>query len=187
VLDYHRCAMLPLREARETGRTADLDAISSELDAAALSDAVAGFDLEPLRAATGGPLVGDLQAGATWRGIGGAVVSSAPELARLTLNVAAAHHDATRTGQRLVYGGHTIGIAAAHLSTALPDLATIVAWERCDHLAPVHEGDTLFTDVTLERAEPGSGLVWLRARVRAHRDGAAPTDVLDWRLVALHP
>ncbi|MBB4665225.1 MaoC family dehydratase [Conexibacter arvalis] len=187
VLDYHRCAMLPLREAVETGRTADLDAIPAALDAATLADAVAGWRLEELRAVSGGPLVGELAAGARWEGIGGAVVSSAPELARLTLNIAVAHHDATRTGRRLVYGGHTIGIAAGHIAIALPDLATIVAWERCDHLAPVYEGDTLFTDVELERVDPDSGLVWVRARVRADRDGAEPSDVLDWRLVAIHP
>ena len=44
----------------------------------------------------------------------GDLVSSAPELARLTLNLAAIHHDASAAadGRRLVYGGHTVGIAA---------------------------------------------------------------------------
>ena len=41
----------------------------------------------------------------------GDVVSSAPELARLTLNIAATHHDSRVGGRRLVYGGHTIGLA----------------------------------------------------------------------------
>ena len=40
------------------------------------------------------------------------VVSSAPELARLTLNIAAIHHDSRVGGSRLVYGGHTIGLGA---------------------------------------------------------------------------
>jgi acyl dehydratase len=187
VLDFHRCAMLPLREAVQTGHDADLDAIPADLDATALAGAVAGWDLDARRATAGGPLIGALAAGTSWTTLGGAAVSSAPELARLTLNVAAAHHDATRAGRRLVYGGHTIGIAAAHVTTALPHLATIVAWQRCDHLAPVYEGDTLFTDVTLERVQPDIGLVHLRARVRAQRDGAEPGEVLDWRLVAVHP
>ena len=76
---------------------------------------------------------------------GGDVVDSAPELARLTLNVAMAHHDATSTGdgRRLVYGGHTIGLAAAQATRALPTLVTILGWHACDHTAPVFEGDTL--------------------------------------------
>ncbi len=39
----------------------------------------------------------------------------------------------------------------------------------------------------MERTEPlaaGGGLAHLRSRVRARRDGAEPTDVLDWRFVA---
>src|SRR6202034_154238 len=54
------------------------------------------------------------RAGQTWVVPGGDVVSSAPELARLTLNVAMVHHDASAAGgQRLVYGGHAIGLALA--------------------------------------------------------------------------
>jgi acyl dehydratase len=163
VLDYHGCAMLPLREASATGHADDMAFIDAELDRARLAHAVAGWDLEPLRAIAA-RRVGDLVPGMTWKGLGGAVVSNAPELARLTLNIAAAHHDATRAGRRLVYGGHTIGIAAAHVTMALPDLATVVAWTGCDHLAPVYEGDTLFTDVTLEDVDPGDQP---RARARA--------------------
>lgn len=190
VLDYHRCAMLPLRDPdSDTGHSGDLDAISSVLDPAALRGATAGWALDELRADADGPFAADLRAGTTWTGIGGSVVSSAPELARLSLNIATAHHDATASGRRLVYGGHTIGIAAAHVCLALPALATIVAWERCDHLAPVFEGDTLFTDVTLEEVEPlkDGALVHLRARVRAERAGEEPSDALDWRLIGVHP
>ena len=49
------------------------------------------------------------------------VVSSAPELARLTLNIAATHHDSRVGGRRLVYGGHTIGLALAQASRLLPN------------------------------------------------------------------
>ncbi len=85
----------------------------------------------------------------------GDVVSSAPELARMTLNLAAVHHDrsAARDGRRLVYGGHTIGIAAGHVSRALPGLVTILGWQSCDHTGPVHEGDTLTTEIHVERCE----------------------------------
>ena len=56
-------------------------------------------------------------------------MTAAPELVRLSLNIAQAHSDAGATahGKRLVYGGHTIAIAAAHATRALPNLVTIVA------------------------------------------------------------
>src|SRR5690606_11310680 len=74
---------------------------------------------------------------------GGDVVTSAPELARLTLNIAKVHHDAAASGQgRLVYGGHTIGLALHQAVRALPELVTVVAWHGCDHTGPVREGDT---------------------------------------------
>ena len=127
-----------------------------------------------------------------WEVEGGDVVSAAPELARLSLNVAMAHHDAApAAGRRLVYGGHTIGLAAAQLTRALPNLATIVAWHGCDHLAPVFEGDTLTSTIELERARRAAGggglLAPALARARAPRrcDGAEAVDVLDWRLVAV--
>ena len=47
--------------------------------------------------------------------------------------------------------------------------------------------NTLTSTVTVEQAEPlaaGGGLAHLRSRVTARRDGAGPTDVLDWRFVA---
>ena len=105
---------------------------------------------------------------------------------RLTGNVARVHHDSGPSG-RLVYGGHTIGLALHQAVRALPEMLTVVGWHDCDHLAPVREGDTLTSTVTVERAEAlatGGGLVHLRSRVMARRDGAEPTDVLDWRFVA---
>jgi acyl dehydratase len=64
---------------------------------------------------------------------------------------------------------------------------TVVAWHGCDHLGPVHEGDTLRSEVELERTEPlegGGGLVHLRSRVRAEREEGT-NEVLDWRFVAV--
>jgi acyl dehydratase len=189
VLDFWRCAMLPLRDpAGVTEQGDDLDAIPSKLDDATVQDAVAGWDLAAFAAAVPGDHAGALQEGAHWTVEGGDVVSAAPELARLSLNIATAHHDATGTGaRRLVYGGHTIGLAASHLTRALPNLITIVAWHECNHLGPVLEGDTLFSNVELERIEPlpgGGALVHLRCRVAAVRDGR-PSDVLDWRPVGV--
>jgi acyl dehydratase len=190
VLDFWRCAMLPLADPEgETGAADDLDAFSAELEPASLNEAIAGWRLDAYRTAVGGQRFEDLAEGDTWTVPGGDVVSSAPELARLTLNIATAHHDATGSGRRLVYGGHTIGIATSQLTRVLPDLVTIVAWHGCDHLAPVLEGDTLTSEIELERCQPmpaGGGLVHLRSRVAAQRsaDGERHA-VLDWRLVGV--
>ena len=131
--------------------------------------------LAPLREATPAPHHRDLEAGASFVIEGGETVSAAPELARLTLNVAMAHTDATSSGRgrRLVYGGHTISVAAAHATRAIPAIATILAWEGCDHLAPVFEGDVLRTELQRDRhdsrAERRQAGAQLRALVSAVR------------------
>ncbi len=196
VLDFLRCAMLPLRDPHaDTGRRDDVEATAHRSPAAALGAATGDWDLTPLRAAASGPGFADLEPGTVWSFEGGDVVSGAPELARLTHNLAGAHHDRFREGRpgrRLVYGGHTIALAAGRVARALPTLATICGWHGCDHLGPVHEGDTLFTEVSLETLEPrasGGGLAHLRAVVRARGTGGEGADesraVLDWRFVAL--
>lgn len=189
VLDFWRCAMLPTRDPdAHTGHDANLDEIPADLDPEALRATTAGWRLDAFRSSVPGPHFASVAPGTVWEVAGGNVVSSAPELARLTLNLAMAHHDArTSPAGRLVYGGHTIGLAAAQLTRALPNLVTIVAWHSCDHLGPVREGDTLRSTVELERAEPlgdGGGLVHLRSRVKADREGG-PQDVLDWRLIGV--
>lgn len=179
VLDFYRCAMLPLSPgARPTGRADDLDVIGTEpVDVAAL---VPGWS----RTAYGdrGPAP---RRGEKLQVVSGDVVSSAPELARLTLNVAAVHHDRHAGGERLVYGGHTIGLAASQVLRALPDLATVLVWESCDHTGPVREGDTLTTEVTVERASVVGDWRVLDLRAVVTADGERP--VLDWRFAALHP
>ena len=189
VLDYTRCAMLPLRDPEgQTNHNDDLEKVGEQIDPRALTTAVEGWDLRTFREAAPGAHFSDVQPGATLEVAGGDVVSAAPELARLSLNIAMAHHDsASSPAGRLVYGGHTIGLAALQVNRALPNLVTIVAWHGCDHLAPVREGDTLRSTIEIERAEPipsGGGLVHLRSRVRADREGGAQ-DVLDWRLVGV--
>jgi acyl dehydratase len=197
VLDFRRCAMLPLSDPHtDTGRQDSVEAAAPREGAAVLAQSVGDWQLAPLRAACGGPAFADLQAGMIWRLGGGDVVSSAPELARLTLNIAGAHHDRFRDGgdgRRLVYGGHAVGLAAARAARALPTLATICAWHSCDHLGPVFEDDTLYTEIELEDLEPlssGGGLAHLRAGVQA-RSGAARDDtherrdVLEWKFAAL--
>ncbi len=189
VLDFHRCAMIPLRDPKgSTGRQDDLESIPSKLDPDLVGAAIRGWRLEEFRAALPGQHFDGLVPGTVWEIAGGDLVSSAPELARLTLNIAMVHHDARASaGGRLVYGGHTIGIAATQAARALPNLAAILAWHSCDHLAPVREGDTLHSTLEVESCEPlpgGGGLVHLRSRVRADREGDAQ-DVLDWRFIGV--
>ena len=149
VLDFWRCAMLPLRDpAGHSGRADSFEDIPSELEAQALRSATAAWRLDAFPGA-GRERIAQLAVGTRWSPHGGDVVGSAPELARLTLNVAAAHHDrhTQSDGRRLVYGGHTIGLAAAQATRALPEIVTIVGWHSCEHLAPVHEGDTLRSEL----------------------------------------
>jgi len=188
VLDFWRCAMLPLRDrAAQTGHEDDLAATGADAPPAAHEELVSGWLVKPLGRRAGGPHAADLHSGQTFEVAGGDVVSSAPELARLTGNIAAVHHDAQAAGgQRLVYGGHTIALALSQATRALPSLVTVTGWDSCDHLAPVHEGDTLRSTVTVEQADylpGGGGLVRLRSLVRA--DGTPPREVLDWRFVAV--
>jgi len=104
-----------------------------------------------------------------------------------------------------VYGGHTISLAGAATTRALPNLVTILGWRSCDHTGPVFEGDVLRTEVTVEAVHPLSqgGMVDLHAVVSAdHGDGPGgmggvpPTAaagaakereqrVLDWRFLGL--
>lgn len=190
VLDFRRCAMLPLRDPEvSTGHRDDLDASGGP--GVSLSTAVRGWVLGAFRDAIPGPHAGGLHAGSVWEVGGGDVVSSAPELARLTLNIAAVHHDASTAGHRLVYGGHTIGLALSQATRALPNLVTVTGWHGCDHTGPVREGDTLTSRVEVHQVEPlpgeGAGtLAHLRSTVRAtSTPGAVPHDVLDWRYVAV--
>jgi acyl dehydratase len=190
VLDFHRCAMLPLGDPeKETGAADDLSQVGSPPDRETMLAGIADWDLGRFRAEVPGAHSDALETGAVWTVPGGDVVSSAPELARLSLNVAFAHHDvaAGRAGRRLVYGGHTIGIAAAQLNRVLPNLLTICGWQSCDHLGPVFEGDTLRSTVELEDLDrlPGGGaLLSLRSRVSAAGGvDEEPRDVLDWRLL----
>lgn len=188
VLDFWRCAMLPLRdEHAQTGHADDLDRVGQDAPSHVFAALVAGWRLDRLTRRLPGPHPAGLQAGQRLEVTGGDVVSSAPELARLTLNVAAVHHDAAAGGgERLVYGGHTIGLALSQAARALPALLTVAGWHGCEHLGPVREGDTLRSTITVEQVDylpEGGGLVHLRSVVRA--DGKPDRDVLDWRYVAV--
>lgn len=185
VLDFYRCAMLPLREGvGDTGHADDLAAIGT--DAAAPPDPTADWDADAFRARVPGPHFDATITGSDFRSTAD-VVSSAPELARLSLNIAATHHDVRVAGRRLVYGGHTIGLALAQVTRALPNLVTVLGWHYCDHIGPVHEGDTLYSDIHVDDATPlpdgRGGVLVLRSLVYAVGEPDRP--VLDWRFTAL--
>ena len=88
-----------------------------------------------------------------------------------------------------MYGGHTIGLALAQATRLLPNLATVLGWQSCEHTGPVHEGDTLYSDLYIEAARelPGGrgGVLSLRSVVFAATGDGADRAVLDWRFSAL--
>ncbi|MDB5113552.1 MAG: dehydratase [Chloroflexi bacterium] len=195
VLDFWRCPMLPLGDAGvRTGHADGFEDIPAELEPGQVAAAVpGGWRLDAFRDLCPGEHFADLVEGTLYEVESRDTVTCAPELARLTLNMAQTHTDAAASafGRRLVYGGHTISVAAAQLVRALPNLVTIVAWRGCDHLAPVFEEDLLRSEVEVGSLHPldgGGGLVELRVVVHAARGvtaGAGEVRALDWRLWAL--
>jgi acyl dehydratase len=190
VLDFYRCAMLPAGPDHNPDRDGseapddDLSTIGADVPGPA-HDPTAQWDADVFRNKVPGPRFDPALAGAVLRSTGD-VVSCAPELARLTLNIAATHHDSRVGSGRLVYGGHTIGLALAQASRLLPNLATVLGWESCDHTGPVREGDTLYSELHVETARPTDhgGVLGLRSLVYAVGEPDRP--VLDWRFTALH-
>jgi acyl dehydratase len=188
--------MLPMSDgAGGTGHADDLSAIGAE--DVPTPDPTADWDAEAFRARVGGAHFDSGLAGAVL-GSTADVVSGAPELARLTLNIAATHHDWRVGGQRLVYGGHTIGLALAQATRLLPNLVTVLGWESCDHTGPVHEGDSLYSELHVDSAVPlqegRGGVLKLRSLVYAVQGGKSAggtnagepdRQVLDWRFTAL--
>ena len=194
VLDFWRCPMIPLRDPEaNTGYEDTFDDIPSGIDIDLLQSKVPwGWRLDVFcdRTSRAGAHFLDIKPGTVYEIEGRDTVTSAPELVRATLNLAATHADAAAGayGRRLVYGGHTISFAGAHATRALPNLVTILAWHSCDHTGPVFEGDILRTELTVEAVHPlrSGGMVDLRAVVYAERaEGGEEENVLDWRFVGL--
>ncbi|GAB2996292.1 MaoC family dehydratase [Mycobacterium bourgelatii] len=193
VLDFYRCAMLPMSPGWQTDSAAapadDLSTVGADAVPPA-TDPTEQWDAEVYRNRVPGPHFADHAvsiAGTVLRSTAD-LVSSAAELARLTLNIAATHHDSRVGGQRLVYGGHTISLAFAQATRLLPNLVTVLGWESCDHTGPVHEGDTLYSELHVESAAATSngGALGLRSLVYAVGDAGQPDrQVLDWRFTAL--
>ena len=190
VLDCYRCAMLPASPGWQPsgGHQDDLSGIGADTVQPAV-DPTGAWDAEMFWSRVSGRQFDAPDVGTVLHSSAD-VVSSAPELARLTLNVAATHHDSRVSGSRLVYGGHTIGLALAQATRLLPNLATVLGWHFCDHTGPVHEGDTLYSELRVEsvRRTAQGAVLGLRSVVYAVSGGSAEPDrhVLDWRFTALH-
>jgi acyl dehydratase len=181
VLDFYRCAMLPLKGSAETGRNDDLDSVGTRGGHDLLAS-VADWNLDVAVEGTPRAVVA---AGDRIDVVGGDVVSNGPELARLTLNIATVHHAGSASdGERLVYGGHTIGIAMSQLTRAFPGLLTVLGWHGCDHLAPVREGDVLTSGILVNGVQAGPSNTQV-ADLSVEVMNQNGDKVLDWQLVAL--
>lgn len=189
VLLFWRCPMIPCKNPdADTGHADDFSVMPEEIADDALFSAVPEWDFSQMNL-TKTPI----STGATIAVEPRDTVTSAPELVRLTQNLAMTHTDAGRSvyGKRLVYGGHTISMAASQLGRAYPNLIGILGWYRCDHTAPVFEQDILYSRCTptevIERGE--TQIVKLKVETFADRGVEAPKQetevkVLDWSLAA---
>lgn len=197
VLDFWRAPMVPLRDQGvETGRADDLAAVGADVDLETIVLSAPRWDFAAMCGSGRGSRASDLAPGTVFEVEARDTVTCAPELARLTLNLARTHTDADAGayGRRLVYGGHTLALAFALCLRALPNIATVLAWRGCDHTGPVFEEDVLGAEVTVEGLHPldGAAVVDLRVRAHARRGPHAPEgigdgEVLDWRLSVLVP
>ena len=184
VVDYERCAMIKARNPELLpGHCDDLGSVESELVLDNWKSLVPmSWDLSHLVVknqedwVVGMKKIDDLCD----------TVSNAMELVRLTQNQAPVHRnaDTSPTGERLVYGGHTVGLAQASLNRLVPRNATILGWPSCDHLGPVHEGDVLsFEHTLLDQETLTNGKISaIKTEVFCIK-GDEKSNVLDWRLV----
>lgn len=192
VASMRRCPLLPVHDDRCDAAEGTIRAAGDELGLEAAAALVPdAWDLAPLLG-LGGSRGGDLSPGDRLQVEAVDTVTAAPELARLTLNMAYAHTDgaAGRDGRRLVYGGHVIALALAHVGRAFPALATVLAWRSCDHLAPTFEDERLRTTIEVEDVLPraaGGTVCGLRVRSEVLRAPGLAAPVLDWRPIVLLP
>jgi 2-methylfumaryl-CoA hydratase len=196
VMHFWRCPMIPCKSAEaDTGCNDDFDQFPIEISPGDLASAVPDWNYAAFSNAVSGKNFSDYAIADEFEVDARDTVTSAPELVRFTLNLAMTHTDASRSvyGKRLVYGGHTISIAAAQVVRAVPNLLATLAWYHCDHVAPVFEGDILRSVVrvidTIE-SDKAAGVLRMHVEVFADRGDQAPEPgsdikVLDWQLAGL--
>ncbi len=194
VLHFWRCPMIACRDSQaDTGHDDDFGWIKNAFtDEELLAVVPRGWDLSPLACDVTGLKTPALAVGDAVEIAARDTVTCAPELVRMSLNIAYTHTDARSSylGQRLVYGGHTISLALAQVTRALPNLLTMIAWRHCDHLGPVLEGDIIGSrfKVTALVPVPHGGTLYdlaVEAYASRKRDGGDYQEekVLDWGLV----
>ena len=179
VADFERLALIPVKDRSLLVEAGNISAAEDRLDLGDYIQLAPGeWDLSPMPAAELRP--GGVQVHDPLR----ETVTEAQTLVRITQNLAAAHRDATRgqRGRRLVYGGHTVGLAQASLSRIDPAIATVLGWHSCDHLAPVFEEDLLSFSTVLQDFTPHKqgNVAAYRITATAHRPDSEPVDVLSW-------
>ena len=181
---YQRAPLLPQAGDEQPGHDDDLGT-TPPLDLSSYVELVpAHWDFTPLGPGT------DWQPGTTVADPARDVVDNALALVRLSNNLAMVHRDAEESPypQRLLYGGHVVGLAQASLSRVLTGMATVVGWHGCDHTGPAFEGDQVsFRHTLLDVAPAGSGRVFaVHVEGFAHRSGE-PDHILDWTVIAAAP
>jgi len=194
VMQYWRCPMIPCRDPEAvTGHDDDFSTIGTEITAADIATALPnGWDLTPLRSDITGLRARRFDVGDEVSIVARDTITAAPELVRLTLNIAYAHTDSTKShlGKRLVYGGHTISLALAQVTRAMPSIVTVVGWAGCAHTGPVIEEDLIRTTFKVASKTPatvGGELLDLHVESFAARPDRETGEldehkVLDWRL-----
>ena len=190
VLLFWRCPMVPCRDSdANTGHADDLSVMPEVISKKDVFASIPDWNYSVLPVETinfyPGEVI-DVEARDT--------VTMAPELVRMSLNMAMTHTDVSRSvyDKRLVYGGHTISMAASQLARILPSLAMIVCWYKCDHVAPVFEEDILSSRIHVKEVNDVAGgrLIKLAIDVFAERvDTSGGTQsnirVLDWQLAVM--
>lgn len=193
LLHCWRCPMIPCRDDNlASGHVDNLDGLGRgdpETEVRTLNDA-AGFwgrvDADQWQ----GRRAHDVDVGDRLRIEARDTVTSAPELVRMTLNMAMAHTDARLSylGERLVYGGHVISIAHAQLTRALPNIIAMLGWESCDHTAPTVENDRVRSELSILDKRSNSAGTLLKLKVESFAARGHPETegkVLDWVFWAL--
>lgn len=190
VMHYWRCPMIPCRDPNaDTGHQDDFDWMPNAFSDDDLATAMpSDWDLSALKSNITGLATPDFTEGGHYIVAGKDTVTCAPELVRLTLNIAYAHSDASRSylGKRLVYGGHTIALAHQALSRAFPSMLGVIAWQSCDHLGPVLEEDIIATTFEIDKIQDlgqRGKLMQLHLKCTATRGEKLDetAEVLDWR------
>lgn len=182
VLDYERCALLPVSAGGTlSGHTADVGPADSPLDLAAYAELIPTSWL-----ADAFPITEDWETATDGTRDH---VDLAASFARMTHNRAIVHRDPTASvyGKRLVYGGHVVALAQASLTRCLPHIATVVAWHSCSHTGPAFEGDLLEFDHRLAgdlRGGNGWALQAVEVTGRAVRE-AAVDEILRWTVIVV--